>query len=486
MTADKLTAPSDTTQAETLIKLSNKALSDEDLRSAIEYLEKRDRLFGIDAESLHTQGQIQFRLHKIDDAIQLIERSLALNPDNATFLHSYATVISTQGRFVEAQRILVKLIAQDPTRTGAFNTLANIRKFEPGDDVLWTMEKNVVGRPLSTSKAANLCFGLAKAYDDLGKYDSAWQAVTQGNNIIDMEDPTEYFSKGVERCKDVYTKKFISQRSKMGHKSRAPVFVVGMPCSGTTLTEKILSEHRDVSATGELVALGQIGSMMAKDLGTQSIAGHADTMAKAVPEQVYAAARGYLDFAHHNITNWSERFVDKMPDNSFNLGLAACLFPNAHMVHVMRHPLDIMLSIYFKKFAQIRYAFEVDRMVAHYQAYRDAMAHWRQVLPDGQLTEIRYENIVEDKDRARDILLNQIIPTTEHHRAIAGDTPSDTKIITASRWQVRQHLYQTSKNKWRHYEAEMSGFINALGGMEVIEADVAVQESQCVLRGSSS
>jgi tetratricopeptide (TPR) repeat protein len=484
--ADKLTEPSDATQAEALIKLSNKALNDEDLKSAIEYLETRDRLFGIDAESLHTQGQIQFKLHKIDDAIQLIEKSLTLDPENAIFLHSYATVISTDGRFVQAQRILVKLIAEDPTRTGAFNTLASIRKFEPGDDVLWTMEQNVVGRPLSTGKAANLCFGLAKAYDDLGKYDSAWQAVTQGNNLIDMEDPTEYFSKGVERSKEVYTKKFISQRSKMGHKSRAPIFVVGMPRSGTTLTEKILSEHKDISAIGELVALGQIGSMMAKDLGTKSVSGHADTMAKAVPEQVYAAARGYLDFAHHNITNWSERFIDKMPDNSFNLGLTACLFPNAHMVHVMRHPLDIMLSIYFKKFTQIKYAFDVDRMVAHYQAYRDAMAHWRQVLPDGQLIEIRYENMVENKDRSRDVLLDKIIPTSEHHRAIAAETPSDTKIMTAGRWQVRQPLYQTSKDKWRNYEGEMGGFINALGGMKAIEADVAIQESHCVLRGARS
>jgi tetratricopeptide (TPR) repeat protein len=483
---DESTEPSDATQAEALIKLSQKSFHDENLKTAVEYLEKRDRLCGIDAESLHMQGQIQFRFHRIDDAIQLVERALALDPGNATFLHSYATIISAEGRFVEAQRILVKLIAEDPTRTGAFSTLASIRKFEPGDDVLWTMEHNVVGRPLSTSKAVNLCFGLAKAYDDLGEYNSAWQAVIQGNNLVDMQDPTEYFAKGVERSKTVYTKQFIDQRSKMGHQTLAPIFVVGMPRSGTTLTEKILSEHADISATGELVALGQVASMMANDLGTYSIAGHADTMAKAVPEQVYAAARGYLDFANKSITNWSERFVDKTPDNSFNLGLAACLFPNAHMVHVMRHPLDTMLSIYFRKFGQIRYAFDVDHLVAHYQAYQDVIAHWREVLPEGQLIEIRYENLVEDKDRARDIMLNLIIPSTEHYRAIQDATNADSKVMTASRWQVRQPVYQTSKSKWRNYEVEMAGFIEALGGMDRINADVEAQEARCIMRATRS
>lgn|GEM_PF-4641199 len=486
MPEDTLTELSEAIRAEALINLSRKALNDQNLRTAIENLEKRDRLYGIDAESLHMQGQIQFKLGRIDEAIQLIERSLALDPGKANFLHSYATVMSAEGRFVEAQRILVKLIAEDPTRTGAFSTLASIRKFEPGDDVLWTMEQNVIGRPLSTSKAAYLCFGLAKAYDDLGEYDSAWQAVIQGNNLIDMEDPTEYFAKGVERSKAVYTKQFIDQRSKMGHKTRAPIFVVGLPRSGTTLTEKILSEHADISATGELVALGQIASMMANDLGTQSIAGHADTMTKAAPEQVYAAARGYLDFANKSITNWSERFVDKMPDNSFNLGLAACLFPNAHMVHVMRHPLDTMLSIYFRRFGQLRYAFDVDHLVAHYQAYQDVMAHWREVLPEGQLIEIRYENLVGDKDRARDIMLNQIIPSAEHYRAIQDDTQADSKVMTASRWQVRQPVYRTSISKWRNYEVEMAGFIEALGGMDRVNADIEAQEAHCILRATPS
>lgn len=486
MPDDQVTAPSDITQAEALIKQSRKALSENNIKAAIETLEQHDMRFGISADSLHMQGLIQFKLHKIDDAIQLVEKALALDPNNDDFLHNYATFISTAGRFTEAQRILVKLIAEDPTRTGAFNTLAGIRKFKPGDDVLWSMEQNVVGRPLPSGKAANLCFGLAKAYDDLGEYDKAWQAVTQGNSLVEMEDPTVYFAKGVKRSKAVYTKDFIKQRSAMGHKSRAPVFVVGMPRSGTTLTEKVLSEHMDVSATGELAALGQIGAIMAKDIGTAPLAGHADTMAKAVPQQVYGAARGYLDYAQQHITGWSERFVDKMPDNSFNLGLAACLFPNAHMVHVMRHPLDIMLSIYFKKFGQIRYAFDVDRIVAHYQAYKEAMAHWRDVLPEGQLIEVRYENIVEDKNRARDILLGEIIPAKEHHAAIVEDTQGDSKVMTASRWQVRQPVYKTSKAKWRNYETEMQPFIDPLGGMDAIEADVAAQEQRCVLHKAAA
>jgi tetratricopeptide (TPR) repeat protein len=482
VSGDQLTEPSETTQAEVLIKESRRALSEGNIQLATKSLEQRDKLFGINAESQHMQGMIQFRLHKIDDAIQLVEKAIAQDPNNARFLHSYATFISTAGRFIEAQRVLVKLIAEDPTHTSAFSTLAGIRKFKPGDDVLWTMERNVVGRPLSTSKAANLCFGLAKAYDDLGEYDKAWQAVTQGNNLVEMDDPTAFFNKGVERSKAVYTKDFIQQRSQMGHKSRAPVFVVGMPRSGTTLTEKVLAEHMDVSATGELSALGQIGAMMAKDVGTQSFAGHADTMAKAVPQQVYGAARGYLEYAQQHINGWSERFVDKMPDNSFNLGLAACLFPNAHIVHVMRHPLDIMLSIYFKKFGQIRYGFDVGWIVAHYQAYRDAMSHWRQVLPDGQLIEIRYENLVEDKNRARDILLGRIISPAEHYPAIASERQTVSKVMTASRWQVRQPVYKTSKGKWRNYETKIQPFIDAFGGLDAIEADVIAQDARCALR----
>ena len=482
MPDDHLTEPSVTTQADALIAQSYKALSEGRIKLAIELLEQRENICGIDAESLHIQSLIQFKVRNVDRAIHLVQKAIALAPTHEKSLHSYATFLNTVGRFVEAQRILVKLIAEDPTRTSAFNTLASIRKFEPGDDVLWTMEQNATGRPLSPNKAANLCFGLAKAYDDLGEYHKAWQAVTQGNSLITKEDPTEYFANGLERCMAIYTKDFIHQRSQNGHKSRAPILVIGMPRSGTTLTEKILSEHMDVSATGELPALGQIGTMMASDLGTRSLAGHADTMARAVPQQIYGAARGYLDFAHQSINNWSERFVDKMPDNAFNLGFAACLLPNAHMVHVMRHPLDIMLSIYFKKFGQIRYAFEIDHIVDHYLAYRDVMAHWRQVLPDGQLIEIRYENLIEDTNRARDIVLKHIIPSTEHQHNIAGEMLPNTKVLTASQWQVHQPIYKTSKGKWRNYETEMQPFIDALGGMDAVEADVADQEKRCVLR----
>jgi tetratricopeptide (TPR) repeat protein len=437
-----------------------------------------------DVRVLHFQGLSAFEQRDAVTAFNFLRRALEKRPSDPAMQHNMAAILISLGKFKKAEELLLSAIRIKPDYAEAYHTLYPIRKFTTDDPLIPLMEKGLQSPDLSDADTSFYAFALAKACDDAGLYDRGWPALARGNAVMPHAFDPKLEDTAVEAILKNATRDRLQELGQYGQPTRAPIFIVGMPRSGTTLLESVIADHPQVFAVGELTALSRIGHAVATNLkAPKNLVGFADVLDKLAPEHVYAAGLGYLNGARTTATGWFDHYVDKLPDNSFNLGLAAAIVPGARVVHIMRHPLDIMLSIYFQRFTSVRYCFQPADILHHYKNYQRVMAHWRDHLPM-DMVELRYENLVQDVDFARDWLWQHLglTPNIDH----VPNPGASGQQRTASRFQVRQPVYQTSTEKFRRYEAHMGEFIEGMGGMAAIEAEVAAQESRCVLRAAAS
>lgn len=433
---------------------------------------------------LHLQGLSAFEQRDARTAHGFLSRALQHQPRNPMLQHNMAAVLISLGAFAKAETLLQAAIAQKPDYAEAYHTLAPIHRFTADDPLIPLMEQGLETPGLTPTDTSFYAFALAQACDQAGLYDKVWPALTRANAAMPhrFDGPAQAAALDVLIDKTPRTR--LQELRQYGHPSTAPILIVGLPRSGTTLLESVLSEHPQVHGAGELTLLGAVGRSMAARLGTAEAAvGHGPVFDALTPPHAYAAGLGYLNGARATAQGWFDRFVDKLPDNSFNLGLAAVLIPNAAVIHIMRHPLDVMLSIYLQRFTSVKYSFRPQDIIQHYQDYRRVMAHWRSALPRPML-ELRYENLVQDVDRARALLWERLGLSAQVDHV--PHAPRTGEQRTASRFQVRQPVHRNSREKFRRYEAQMAAFIAGAGGMDAIEAEVAAQEARCFLRAATA
>lgn len=461
-----------------------KHLKSKKLSEAEKALAKAEALAPDDPRTLHYRGLYEFESHNPVKAFRFLGEALEKRPKDPALQHNMAAVLISLGKFEDAERLLLTAISLKPDYAEAYHTLAPIRKFAPDDPLIPRMEKGLETPGLNAVDTSFYGFALGKAQDDAGRHDDAWAALERGNAAMPAGYDPAREDTAVAALEKIALRDRLKELSAYGHHSHAPIFIIGMPRSGTTLLESILGDHPQVHAAGELMALGAIGRMMTDRLKlSPAIPGYASVLEAAPPEHVFAGGLGYLDAARAQASGWFDFFVDKLPDNSFNLGLAAALLPNARVLHIMRHPLDVMLSIWFQRFTSVRYGFRPDHIVAHWRNYRRVMEHWRTHLPL-EMIELRYENLVQDTDFAKACLWDRLglTRTVDHVPATRGVKQQRT----ASRYQVKQPVYTSSREKFRRYEAHMAEFIEAMGGMKAIEEEVEAQEARCALRAATA
>lgn len=293
-------------------------------------------------------------------------------------------------------------------------------------------------------------FALGKAYDDLGQYDLAFGYVEHANQRVRAQvpyDPAAYAAY-IDRLISLFDATSWASMD-AGSRSDLPVFIVGMPRSGTTLVEQIVSAHPDIAGAGELVYWGRAAQRVIQGLPRQWNAALASRLAED-----YLAVLG-------GVNGQALRITDKMPDNYHYLGLIHAVFPRARIVHCRRHPLDTCLSIFFQNFTfEHAYKWDLDSLASHYHQYERLMAHWRQVLPPGTLHEVRYEDLVGDPEgESRRLMtfldLDWRSEQLEFHQ-------QERHIYTASQWQARQPVYKSSKERWRRYEKHLAPLLSLL------------------------
>ncbi len=397
--------------------------------------------------SMNNLGYILYQNYDIDDAIALYRRVIKYQPEYVHAWNNLGNAFLSKGQIAEAEKAFMKVLSLAPTYSKALYSLTRIRNYtsENNDDAAHA--RALLESQDTQSEKQYLYFALAKISDDCGAYDKAFAYYEQANRFCSAtasyEPVTE--EQNYIHYSQNFTKEFLTQRFSFASNSARPLFIVGMPRSGTTLLANILSSHRDIGAASELPTFPEIVSTLVK---TSPYPQSVLTQPPAVIRELTCNYEAELNAR----SSKSKRYViDKQPTNFWNLGLIAMLFPNARIIHCMRHPLDTCLSNYFQYFDHsYGYSFDLRHISHFYVQYHKLMAHWRSVLPD-RILEIHYEDAVTDTEKTARTMLDFL--GLEWDERCLSPHKNPHPVRTASVWQVRQPVYTRSLERWRHYES---------------------------------
>ena len=416
-----------------------------------------------DPRALNALGLAHFARQDSTTARELFQRAVALAPELADAHNNLGNIWKEQGRLGDAQLAYEKAISLDSRETAYDLNLSDAKTYAAGDSHLETMQTRMdAARGLSQTGRARLNFALAKAYDDLGRYDEAFACLTEGNRLKRQTvGYDEAAALGVfDRIRATFDAGLIGRESRVG--SALPVFIVGMPRSGTTLVEQILASHPSVYGGGELNDFDRLVNQLPGAVGDSRFrypedvnfvsAAALDTLGKAYADGQRARA------------GRAERATDKMPANFLFLGLIHMALPNARIIHVIRDPQDTCLSCYSKLFSMEQgFSYDLGELGRYYRKYAELMAHWRTVLPAGVMLEIRYEDVVADLEGSARALVA--------HLGLAWDSAclrfheNPRPIRTASASQVHRPIYKSAQGRWRRYERHLAPLSAALGDL---------------------
>lgn len=410
-------------------------------------------------------GQILHETDRIPEAIIHYEAALRLKPDLIDVNSLYAVSLKSLGRTEEAKVQFEKTLAIAPHAYGVYANLADLEKFTPGNPHLRNMEK-LFGEAAdpNAEKLMPLHFALGKAYDDIGEYDKAFHHFSAGAAMkrarlkYDEAQTLSFFDTVCE----VFSESFLKNPPFSGRSSEVPVFIVGMPRSGSTLVEQVLSSHPMTFGAGEIKEFSrQLNMLRGRFPGLPK---YPNMVQKMNAAQFAVLADGYLNKLT-SLAPDAARITDKLLTNFFFVGLLHILYPKAKFIHTRRNPVDTCLSTYTKLFKdEMPQSYDLGELGRYYRKYDQLMAHWERVLPPGVMKTVVYEDVVNDLPAmARDVIGFLGLPWND---ACLSFHESARPVKTASVMQVRKPVYASSVHRWKHYGNAMNPLIEALGYRE--------------------
>ena len=395
-----------------------------------------------------------------ESSLGAYRRSLALNPDSPGTLLSSAHALKTVGDQPAALAAYRRAIALRPRFGEAYWSLANLKVFRFEAAEVQAMQQQLKRTDLSESEQVHFHFALGKALEDAGDYDAAWTHFDAGNRRQRprvQHDPVAMEDRHT-RILEVFDDAFLAANAGRGHPATAPIFVVGLPRSGSTLVEQILASHSQVEGTAELPILGRIATSVgryrpADEQFPEAVRRLRDRDWRAYGQQYLDAAR------RHRHTN-RPFFTDKMPNNFPLLGFARLILPNAKIIDARRHPLDACVGCYKQLFASGQaFTYDLEDLAHYYSQYDALMGHWSETLP-GAVLRVHYEDTVLDLEgQVRRILDHCGLP---FEPACVRFHETERAVKTASSEQVRQPIHREALGKWRVYAQHLHWLVEDL------------------------
>jgi tetratricopeptide (TPR) repeat protein len=404
-------------------------------------------------------GRIYFVCGKHDLAKQCFEQAVHLSQAMVDAHRNLGHIYRELGRFEEARREYEIVLNLNPRETRALYSLSLIKKHRLSDQAdLDRLETRLEDPLLGATERAELNFGLGKICDECGLYDKAFRHFQRANSLVRPPFDRHLCELMINQWMTAFTRERFAGATPGGSASELPVFIVGMPRSGTSLVEQILSSHPQVYGAGELSDLQEISTNLERNwrgdppypfclfsLGQADLAGLA--------EQYLSRRRAECGDA--------VRVTDKMPANFLLLGLIPRLFPNARVIHCVRDPRDTCLSCYFTDFAsRPTYAYDLEDLGFFHRTHDRLMSHWRSELPV-KMIDVSYEDLVARPEEVSRQLLG--FCGLEWDDRCLRFFENARPVRTASGWQVRQPMYNSSVGRWRHYEKYLGGLVKSLG-----------------------
>ena len=417
------------------------------------------------AEALSNLGYVLKDLGQLDAAATCFHRALVVRPDYAEAHNNLGNVRKELGQFDRAVASYRSALAIKPDYVMPRFSLVSTKKVREGDgdfEALVTLADKLESRNISLTANESIClhFGLGKGYDDQEDYDRAFSHFAKGcrlNRSTFTYDPQED-TKMFDQIMRVFDKNLKAQLEGGGDESHVPIFVLGMPRSGTTLTEQIIASHPDVYGAGELP---NILAIARRDIG-----GIPSPESWKLLDQKRLSAWGseYVRALRQHSPE-SRRITDKMPQNFLALGLIHLMAPNAKIIHVKRNPVDTCLSCFTKAFSNknVKFSYDLAELGQYYVNYSRLMEHWAQVLPPGTFMDVQYEDIVTDQETQARRLIEYC--GLEWDSVCLDFHKNERSVRTASVAQVRKPVYNSSVERWRRYERHLIPLLDALGDL---------------------
>ena len=400
-------------------------------------------------------ARILRQLGKAEEALAQFEHAVNRIPDNVDAHIDVALTLRQLGKPDLAVNRLEQFLGTSPACGEAYYHLSMI---DPRQELIPVVEKLLSDPALPKDDTIYCHFALGNFHDSGRSFDEAFKHYLTANTLqretfnYDIRENI----KTVDWLIDVYSKSFIQGKRQSGSDSQLPVFIVGMPRSGTTLIEQILSSHALVHGAGEVEAMPAINLSIAQKLNYASPCPDLITLIdrKTIEE---CAARYLEELALYSTT--AARITDKLPGNFVRIGLIKTLFPEARIIHCQRNPLDNCLSLFFHYFAALTCSFELTELAQYYLDYQRLMSHWQKLFP-GEIFNVQYEDLVMNQESVSKQLVDYI--GLEWDENCMEFQNNDRNVMSPSNLQVRQPIYKNSMNRWKLYEKHLQPLINVL------------------------
>jgi tetratricopeptide (TPR) repeat protein len=443
-------------------------------------------------EAHNNLGNVLVDLGRFGEAIRAYRKAVDLKPSHPMLMNNLGNAFQLQGENSKAIKWLKRAIEKDPNYGDAYNNLGHAfsdlgdidlavyafrqsirlnpgneiayrdltknHKFSKYDDEIRSIEVFYLNSSTSSKQKMHLAFGLGKAYEDIGEYKKSIAMIIEANRLkrnslnFNIEEETEAYG----QIKSQFTTEFFAEHKASGYQDKTPIFVLGMPRSGTSLVEQILASHSEVFGAGELNDLpDMVKNIYSKDSNQQFPLCISDWNSKKFEK----TGREYITRIRKH-SDSAKYITDKLPHNFLYIGLIKLILPNAKIIHCVRNPMDTCLSI-FKNFFSSghHYAYELGELGHYYTLYLDLMTHWREIYPSS-IYELSYETLVADQKTETKKLLEYCELPWDENCLSFHNTKRNVK--TASNAQVRQPIYQNSIELWKRYELQLKPLKKAL------------------------
>ena len=417
-------------------------------------IEQYRKAIGIDpkhTEAYNGLGSALSSMGQKDNAIAAFRQSIEINPESKDAHYGMGNALADMGENEDAIAAYRRAIEVFPGYAAAYRAIARNKKFTEFDDDVRAMELLDADESITEKQEIHLAFGLGKAYEDLGKYAESMEHVLKGNRLnrasfdYSLSREQDKFS----NIKAVFSAEFFSARKGCGNLDSTPIFILGMPRSGTSLAEQILASHPGVFGAGELSI---ISNMVRNTEPGSSSSEYPDWVADINSTAFKGFGQKYIAKLREHSAD-SKFITDKMPHNFLHIGFIYTILPNAKIICCTRDPMDNCLSIFKNHFTTGHYySYDLQELGQYYNLYLDLMAHWKNTLP-GFIYDLNYEALISDQE-------NQIRKLLEYcnlpwDNACLQFHKTRRKVATASKAQVRQPIYKDSVDLWKRYETQL-------------------------------
>ncbi|MDE2284133.1 MAG: tetratricopeptide repeat protein [Hyphomicrobiales bacterium] len=412
------------------------------------------------AEAWNYRGATLQALSRLDEAVVSYSKAITLEPDYSEALRNRGHVLRMLGRLDESLDDLERALALAPKNLDclySLTTATRIKSADPSFAVMKDLARDIGS--LATADQIKLHFALGKAFDDVGDPNQSFNHFLQGNALkrrqITYNEAT--MLRFFEQVRNVFTADLLREKCGLGQPDPLPVFIVGMPRSGTTLIEQILASHPKVFGAGELREFDNLIAGIRAPDGRgypEAVPTMSDECLRQLGQAYLRSVRGKSPIV--------ERITDKMPENFHFLGLIHLALPGAHIIHATRDPRDVALSCFSIEFEEDHLPFTYDLAeLGHYmRGHQALMEHWRKILPAGVILDVPYEELVDDLEKGARRIVDHC--GLEWADSCVDFHQTRRVVQTASATQVRQPLYRTSVGRWREYENLLQPFLHAL------------------------